>query len=129
MRVAMRRWAQREYDETRCGGPLRTLSTARLKITANGVRVVRKHVSRFKPDATREELMIERLEGIVVGSVPPTESDRAFYSHELREFVRFRRLGIVGAGTYDEWNNAHSAALEEYAVDGKALYHSSIPAP
>jgi hypothetical protein len=74
--------------------------------------------------------MIERLRSIVAGDVAVTVHDRAFYTHELREFVRYRRLRIVGRGTYEEWDPPHSATLEEYGVENALLYHPDVgPAP
>jgi hypothetical protein len=41
-----------------------------------------------------------------------------YYSHELREFVRYRRRGFpTGAGDdYELWNNAHAATLQDYLL-------------
>ena len=59
-----------------------------------------------------------------------TAADLNFYTHELREFVRYRRLGFpTGAGgDYGLWNNAHSATLADYGlVEGPGvLYHPSV---
>jgi hypothetical protein len=62
--------------------------------------------------------MVDRLRGIARGEVQPTRYDLSFYSHELREFVRYRRLGFpTGAGDdYYLWNNAHAATLANYGL-------------
>jgi len=51
--------------------------------------------------------------------------------HELREFVRYRRLGWKNNQpddaelAYELWNNTHIATLEEYQLSGRLddLYH------
>ena len=76
--------------------------------------------------------MLDRLEAIAAGQMKPTESDLRFYCHELREFVRYRRLGFASGqpadpdAAYDIWNNAHTAALEDYRVNEltSPLHHS-----
>ena len=125
----MRTWARREYDEHHCGGPLRRLSLDHIRITPRGIGVVRRHISRFGPDPPRETAMIERLDLIVAGRTSATRWDLAFYAHELREFVRFRRLQVSSGEDYEVWNNAHTACLEEYGEDGSMLYHPDVPAP
>lgn len=75
--------------------------------------------------------MVDRLRRIARGELTPTQYDLNFYSHELREFVRYRRQGFrTGAGgDYDLWNNAHTATLEDYrlpdfdAAGNRTLYH------
>ncbi|QDT00865.1 hypothetical protein [Adhaeretor mobilis] len=62
--------------------------------------------------------MTQRLRDIADGKLSPTRYDRNFYIHELRESVRYRRLGHrTGAGNdYDLWNNAHTGTLEDYRL-------------
>jgi hypothetical protein len=107
----------REFDPGAAGGPIRQLSSVRIRITNRGVDVVEQHVARFGPDPANRA-MIERLRAIAAGQLPATGADRNFYSHELREFVRYRRRGFpIGAGDdYDLWNNAHTATLEDYGL-------------
>jgi hypothetical protein len=61
--------------------------------------------------------------------MPPSQEDLNFYTHELDEFQRYKNLGFE-TGLPDDphaqqelWNNAHTAALEDYGlkevVDGK----------
>ena len=56
-----------------------------------------------------------------------TQADKNFYTHELREYVRYRKLGAAtGHGDDRElWNNAHTATLEDYGLkEGTGvLYH------
>jgi hypothetical protein len=75
--------------------------------------------------------MIQRLRDIADGRLEPTQADLNFYSHELREFVRYRQLGWGTGAPADVdarhtlWHNAHTATLEEYGVRGLSedLYH------
>jgi hypothetical protein len=125
-------FSTREFDPALAGGPLRDLSADRILITERGVAVVEKHNARFGPDRANH-YMIGRLRGIANGEISPTAVDRKFYSHELREYVRYRRLGWesgqpAGAdASYNLWNNAHTATLEEYRIVGpntnSQLYH------
>lgn len=108
----------RSYDPTQAGGPVRKLSTLRIRITPRGIARVAEHVGRFGEDRPND-VMIGRLARVVRGEVAPTAFDLNYSAHELREFVRYRRLGFrAGAGDdYDLWNNAHSATLEDYRLD------------
>jgi hypothetical protein len=120
----------RAFDPAAAGGPVRQLSSDRIRITDRGVDVVEQHVARFGPDSANQT-MIERLRDIAAGRLRATKADLNFYTHELREFVRYRRQGFpIGAGDdYDLWNNAHTAALEDYGLrelddDGnRILFH------
>jgi hypothetical protein len=108
----------REFDPAAAGGPVRRLTTARITITDRGIDVIERHVARFGPDPANQA-MIRRLRDIVEGRLPATLADLNFYARELREFVRYRRQGFsTGAGDdYDLWNNAHTAALEDYGLN------------
>jgi hypothetical protein len=95
--------------------------------------VVEQHVARFGPDAANEG-MLQRLRDIAAGRLEPTQADVNVYSHELREFARYRRLGWgtghpTGAdAAYDLWNNAHTATLEDYGLrEGpEVFYHPNV---
>jgi hypothetical protein len=93
------------------------LSTERIRVTVRGIDAVERHIERFGVDHANQ-VMVDRLRRIVRGEIDPTQLDRNFYAHELREFVRYRRQGFpVGAGDdYDLWNNAHTATLEDYRL-------------
>lgn len=120
----------RDFDPTNAGGPVRVLSTDRIQITHRGVDVVERHVERFGPDPSNAG-MVRRLHDIADGKIKPTKWDKNFYGHELREFVRYRRLGWPdGAPESPDaqltlWNNTHTAALEDYGLNERlnSLYH------
>jgi hypothetical protein len=107
----------REFDPTRAGRPVRELSTARLKVTDRGIDAVERHIGRFGNDEANQ-FMVNRLRRIARGEIEPAQYDLNYYSHELREFVRYRRQGFAtGAGDdYDLWNNVHTATLEDYGL-------------
>ncbi|WP_367024247.1 hypothetical protein [Aliikangiella maris] len=76
--------------------------------------------------------MIDRLKRIEAGEIDVTPQDLNFYSHELREYVRYRKLGYetgVPANTdaaTDLWRQTHSATLDDYNLPLQAdelLYH------
>ncbi|WP_196775850.1 pyocin [Salmonella enterica] len=72
--------------------------------------------------------MIERLEKILKGEMQPTDTDKRFYTHEIRELERYRSLGIPDGVSPDDngatWNNTHTATLEDYQLgnDEALLY-------
>lgn len=73
--------------------------------------------------------MIKRLEQIQSGAITATEYDLRFYTHELREFVRYRQLGKASdPDDWDTWNNTHSAILEDYGISEieQPLYHPDV---
>lgn len=122
-------WGRRPFDPDAAGGPIRSLSTDGARITDKGVDVVERHVARFGPDAPNEG-MIARLREISAGRLQPEPVDLNFYTHELREFVRYRQLGFPSGAGMDSvlWNNAHTATLADYGlVEGPGvLYHPSV---
>lgn len=78
--------------------------------------------------------MVQRLRDIADGKLKATQTDLNFYSHELRESVRYRRLGqptgqpLNRDAAYDLWNNAHTGTLEDYRLLERpgVLYHPSV---
>jgi hypothetical protein len=102
----------REFDPTQAGGTIRRLSTRRIRVTEGGIDAVQRHIGRFGHDEGNR-VMVDRLRGIATGEIEPTQYDLNYYSHELREFVRYRRQGFpMGAGDdYVLWNNAHTATF------------------
>jgi len=122
-------WGGRPFDPDAAGGPIRSLSTEGVRVTGRGVDAVERHLARFGPDAPNAG-MVQRLRRIAAGELSPTQTDLNFYAHELREFVRYRRLGHpTGAGgNWDLWNDAHTASLADYGlVEGPGvLYHPSV---
>ncbi|MNF57618.1 hypothetical protein D3C85_800260 [compost metagenome] len=61
--------------------------------------------------------MIDRLQKVLRGDIPVTDTGKRFYSHELRELERYRALGFADS-VEDEsiWNDAHTATLEDYGI-------------
>jgi len=119
------------FDESLAGGPVRDLNTNRIKITDRGIAVVEKHTSRFGSDEANQ-IMIDRLNQISRGDIPATQQDLNFYSHELREYVRYRKVGwetgvpLDADKATDLWRQAHSATLDDYNLPLQAdelLYH------
>lgn len=78
------------------------------------------HTGRFgaSPD---NEVMIKRLEKILRGELQPTDTDKRFYTHEIRELERYRNLGIadgeIPENANEVWNNTHTATLEDYKIN------------
>ncbi|MDQ0122376.1 hypothetical protein J2W17_001321 [Pseudomonas lini] len=64
--------------------------------------------------------MIERLHNILQGTIEITDTDKRFQAHCLRTLERFRAMGIaddfIPKKNPSIWNNAHSAALEDYQL-------------
>ena len=126
-------YSGRPFDPTNAGGPIRNLTTDRIKITNQGVDVVEQHISRFD-DYAPNQGMLDRLRRVERGELPPTQADLNYYSHELREYVRYRRQGWR-TGVPDDldarhtlWENAHTATLEDYRLrEGPGvLFHPSV---
>jgi hypothetical protein len=101
------------------------------------VDVVERHLARFVADGhleASERAMVDRLRAAMQGRIEATPHDLRFYSHELREFVRYRHLGFEVGQPADAdaanvlWNNAHTAALEDYRINELAspLYHPGV---
>lgn len=103
----------------------------RVRITDRGIDVVESHLARFEADAANEG-MVARLRSIAAGEAEATSVDLIFWTHELREFVRYRRLGFrTGAGgDYELWTNAHAATVADYGLvelpGGRTFYHPSL---
>jgi hypothetical protein len=106
----------RPFDPGGAGGPIRHLRRGGIRITPRGVAIVDQHLARFGPDDV-DRPMLGRLRRIASGGMDVTPTDRTFYTHQLRVFVRYRRLGhATGDPGYEVWNNVHTAALEDYGV-------------
>jgi len=123
----------RDFDPANAGGPIRQLTTNRIKITNRGIDYAEQHLARFGPDPANQG-MVQRLRDIASGKLQPTQADVNFYSHELRESSRYKNLGFPSGqplgvdAAYDLWNNAHTATLEDYLLrEGPGvLYHPSM---
>lgn len=113
--------SRREYDPDKIGTPIRNLSTDNVKVTPRGVDFVEKHISRFDKSKANE-IMVQRLRDIADGKITATQQDLNFYTHELRESIRYKQLGFSTGqpnnadAAHDLWNNAHTPTLEEYRI-------------
>ena len=101
--------------------PVRNLDYSKIKITPKGIAVVENHVSRFGNNP-ENNVMINRLKDISAGKVQVTDFDKAFYSHELREFVRYRQSGYPTGPAqgselfYDLYREHHDKTLMDYRL-------------
>ncbi|HKS11945.1 MAG TPA: S-type pyocin domain-containing protein [Pseudomonas sp.] len=120
-------YSGRLYNPEKAGGPTLDLDWTSAAVTQAGIDLVRLHTSRFRP-SDANEIMIERLEKIVRGDILFTDVDKRFYTHELRELERFRALGIPDGFLNEDspdWNNTHTATLEDYKlVDAFDLFYT-----
>jgi hypothetical protein len=121
-------YAGRTFDPDAAGGAIRTLNTSRIKITPRGIDVVEGHLARFEPDAMNR-LAVQRLRDIAAGRLESTPFDLNFYSHELREFVRYRRLGWpTGQPVGEAGNILSSTAPAATAPTGSPAWRRCGPA-
>ncbi len=82
-------------------------------ITSSGIETVTKHLSRDEflvngEMAANNRVMIDRLKKIASGKLKATDTDRYFYTHELRE-SELMNSGMV----YDQ---AHAISAKEFGV-------------
>lgn len=130
LRTHIGRVSGRDFNYDDSALPIEKLSLKDTQITEEGVRIVRTHLERFgvwKHNA----IMVGRLQRIVKGDLPLTDYDVRFYTHELREFERYKARGWEHGepNSKDEawelWITEHTATLEEYGIsDADAeLYH------
>ncbi|MGB6059536.1 MAG: hypothetical protein WBF71_14860, partial [Microthrixaceae bacterium] len=119
------------------GVPARSLDHSQATINSRGTNLVETHLRRFTsggPLDGPEQGMLDRLRRISGGALDPTDYDRAFYTHELRELVRYRRAGFPGGqprvGDYELWDALHTASLRDYGITRAGapttLYHPSV---
>ena len=124
----------RHFNPSKAGGKILNLSYQNVKITDKGVSLVEAHVRRFNPVGEAELRMVERLRSIVTKTLVAEPVDWRFYTHELREYLRYKKLGYpTGQPTnpdeaYELWNNAHTATLEDYKLKEGfgVLFHPSV---
>ncbi|GAA0331847.1 S-type pyocin domain-containing protein [Morganella psychrotolerans] len=121
------KFSGRNYHTERAGGPVEMLDWRIAVIDREGIDKVRLHISRFGSNAAND-IMLERLEYILTGTFPATDTDKRFYTHEIRELERYRNLGIKDGVRPENggevWNNTHTATLEDYQLssDEALLY-------
>src|SRR5262249_20898679 len=82
----------RPFFPADAGGPIRELSTEGVRVTPKAVQTVEQHLARFGPDAANAA-MLARLRAVHAGDIHAEPTDLNFYTHELREYVRYRQLG------------------------------------
>ncbi|EAA8037573.1 S-type pyocin domain-containing protein [Salmonella enterica subsp. enterica] len=121
------KYSGRDYNSDKAGGPIQDLDWKTATIDREGVDKVKLHTGRFG-ESPENVVMIDRLEKILKGELQPTDTDKRFYTHEVRELERYRALGIadgtVPENDYEVWNNTHTATLEDYKLssDETLLY-------
>jgi hypothetical protein len=121
------KYSGRDYNTDKAGGPIQNLDWKDAKIDRAGVDKVKLHAGRFG-ESPENKIMIERLEKILKGELQATDTDKRFYTHEIRELERYRNLGVkdgeVPENDAEVWNNTHTATLEDYKLssDESLLY-------
>lgn len=112
----------RPYNPDKAGGPVQNLNWRSAVINKAGIDKVKLHTGRFGESAANK-VMIDRLEKILSGQLQVTDTDKRFYTHELRELERYRALGVPDNVKPDDkgvtWNNTHTATLEDYKINEK----------
>lgn len=112
----------RPYNPDKAGGPVQDLNWRGVVIDQSGIDKVKLHTRRFGESAANK-VMIDRLEKILSGQLQVTDTDKRFYTHELRELERYRALGVPDNVKPDDkgvtWNNTHTATLEDYKINEK----------
>ncbi|WP_256352803.1 S-type pyocin domain-containing protein [Pseudomonas sp. PDM31] len=117
----------RDFNPEQAGGPAVNMEWTDAIASQEGTNIVKLHTSKFlQSDANK--VMIERLDRILGGELEMTDIDRRFYTHEIREFERFKALGYGDTEMPDPdspvWNNVHTATLEDFKLkdDPSLLY-------
>ncbi|MBP4126246.1 S-type pyocin domain-containing protein [Klebsiella pneumoniae] len=118
-------YSGRDYNTDKAGGPIQNLDWKGATIDRDGVDRVKLHTGRFE-QTPENQVMIDRLEKILKGELQPTDTDKRFYTHEIRELERYRNLGIkdgeIPQSVQEQksvWNNTHTATLEDYKINEK----------
>lgn len=121
------KYSGRDYNSDKAGGPIQDLDWKTATIDREGVDKVKLHTGRFG-ESPENVVMIDRLEKILKGELQPTDIDKRFYTHEIRELERYRSVGVPDGVSPDDdgatWNNTHTATLEDYKLssDRSLLY-------
>lgn len=115
-------YSGRDYNKDKAGGPVQNLDWKSAKIDRAGIDKVKLHTGRFGESADNK-VMIDRLEKILKGELQATDTDKRFFTHEVRELERYRNLGIkdgqIPENRSEVWNNTHTATLEDYKINEK----------
>lgn len=116
------KYSGRDYHTDRAGGPIQELDWRTATIDREGVDKVKLHIGRYEETADNK-VMIERLGKILRGELRATDTDKRYYTHEIRELERYRNLGIKDGerprNKMEVWNNTHTATLEDYKINEK----------
>ncbi|KAE9640547.1 S-type pyocin domain-containing protein [Pseudomonas sp. PB106] len=118
----------RSFNPEETGLPVTRSDWAPAIIANNGVNIVKLHTSKFL-ESDANKIMIDRLERISRGELEVTDTDKRFYTHEIREFERLKALGYGDTEMPDPdssvWNDVHTATLEDYKLnDDPALLYT-----
>lgn len=126
------KYSNRPFKPQKSGGRILNLSWKNAEITKEGIEIVKRHLSRFD-DVTANRKMIARLEKIEKKEIPITDWDKRYYTHELREYERYKKIGVKDGINLEEiYNDAHTATLEDYKIseydnNGKDnIYHPDV---
>ncbi|MBD8574296.1 S-type pyocin domain-containing protein [Pseudomonas syringae] len=122
-------YSGRYYNPKKAGGPILSLSWVDAVLTQEGIALVKLHTGRLDYSAAND-VMIARLEKILKGELQITDTDKRYYTHEIRELERYRAVGVLDGPVPQEikgevWNNAHTATLEDFKLkDDKGLFYT-----
>jgi len=117
----------RDFNPEQTGGEVLEGEWEPAIVSQEGIHIVKLHASKF-PQSDANDVMIDRLERVLRGELEMTDTDKRFYTHEIREFERFKALGYGDTEMPDPdspvWNNVHTATLEDFKLkdDPSLLY-------
>ena len=116
IKIVIGKFSKRPFDINNCGGKIVNLTWKDAKITKEGIETVKKHLSRFET-VTANKKMISRLEKIKRREIAISDWDKKFYTHEIREYERYKAMGIKdGVNIEEHYNNLHTATLEDFKL-------------
>ena len=121
----------RPFFPDEIGLPIESRSIRRVTVSQHCLDDVVKHIARFGDDPVNSAA-VQRLRDIADGKIKATDYDLNFYTHELREFERYKALGyetgvpVDPAAQHRLWNNTHTATLEEYGLRDADVYHPDV---
>ena len=100
------------------GKGLGKLEGLEIKVTDEGLDIVKKHITENGFEAYENTAMIQRLTDSMNAGQKVSGADASYYMHELRE-ATFMKDGML-------YESAHSAALEYYYVSPFSVYHPDV---
>lgn len=89
--TAKGKYSGRDFNPDKAGGSIQNLNWKDIKINQAGVDKVKLYTKRFG-ELEDNKLMIGRLEPILTGELEATDIDKRFYTHEIKELERYRKL-------------------------------------